>query len=186
MIRSIGVIGAGQMGNGIAHVASLKGYPVHLVDIDQRQIDKAKDVIGQNMARQVKRELITDADRQAAMGRISFGRDFGLLKDCDIVIEAATEKEEVKREILKQLCPVLKPEAIIASNTSSISITRLAAATDRPARFMGMHFMNPVPLMKLVELIRGLRTSDETFRVTRDLGVKLGKDCIESRDCASQ
>jgi 3-hydroxybutyryl-CoA dehydrogenase len=182
MIRSIGVIGAGQMGNGIAHVASLKGYPVQLVDIDPRQIEKAKDVIGQNMARQVKREYITDADRQAAMGRIAFGQNYALLKDCDIVIEAATEKEEVKREILKLLCPVLKPEALIASNTSSISITRLAAATDRPARFMGMHFMNPVPLMQLVELIRGLATDDQTFGAVKELSEKLGKTVAVSED----
>jgi len=182
MIHKIGVIGAGQMGNGIAHVASLKGYDVKLMDIDPQQIAKAKDIIGQNMARQVKREYITDAERQAALNHIAYGTDYGLFKDCDIVIEAATEKEEIKRDILKKLCPLLKPEAIVASNTSSISITRLAAATDRPTRFMGMHFMNPVPLMQLVELIRGLATDDQTFGAVRELSERLGKTIAVSED----
>ena len=161
MIRTIGVIGAGQMGNGIAHVAALHGYNVKLVDVDAYQIDKAKETVDQNMQRQVKRKMFTDAERKAALARITTGQDYHLFSDCDLVIEAAVENEEVKREILKKLCPMLKPEAMIASNTSSISITRLAASTDRPAKFMGMHFMNPVPLMALVELIRGLATDDE-------------------------
>jgi 3-hydroxybutyryl-CoA dehydrogenase len=182
MIHTIGVIGAGQMGNGIAHVASLKGYDVKLMDIDPQQIAKAKDIIGQNMARQVKREYITEAERDAALKHIAYATDYSLFKDCDIVIEAATEKEEIKREILKELCPLLKPEAIVASNTSSISITRLAAATDRPSRFMGMHFMNPVPLMQLVELIRGLATDDQTFGAVRELSEKLGKTIAVSED----
>jgi 3-hydroxybutyryl-CoA dehydrogenase len=182
MIRSIGVIGAGQMGNGIAHVASLKGYTVKLVDVDLEHLDKAKETINQNMGRQLKRGLISEADRTSALKRIVTGPDYHLFEDCDIVIEAATEKEEIKREILKKLCPVLKPAAMIASNTSSISITRLAAATDRPARFMGMHFMNPVPLMQLVELIRGLATDDETFATVKDLAEKLGKTVAMAED----
>ncbi len=182
MIRTIGVIGAGQMGNGIAHVAALKGYSVKLVDVDVYKIDQAKEIISQNMGRQVKRGLITEADRTAALARITTGQDYHLFSDCDLVIEAAIENEEIKREILKKLCPMLKPGAMIASNTSSISITRLAAATDRPARFMGMHFMNPVPLMQLVELIRGLATDDETFAAIRDLAEKFGKTVAMAED----
>jgi 3-hydroxybutyryl-CoA dehydrogenase len=182
MIRTIGVIGAGQMGNGIAHVAALHGYNVKLVDVDVSQIDQAKEIIDQNMGRQVKRGVITDAERKAALARIVTGQDYHLFNDCDLVIEAAVENEEVKREILKKLCPMLKPEAMIASNTSSISITRLAAATDRPARFMGMHFMNPVPLMALVELIRGLATDEETFTTIRQLAEKFGKTVAMAED----
>ncbi len=182
MIRTIGVVGAGQMGNGIAHVAALKGYTVKLVDVDAGQIEKARETIAQNMGRQLKRNLITEADRDAALKRIVTGTDYKLFEDCDIVIETAVENEEVKREILKKLCPLLKPEAVIATNTSSISITRLAAATDRPARFMGMHFMNPVPLMPLVELIRGLATDDETFAVIKDLAEKLDKTVAMAED----
>ena len=182
MIRTIGVIGAGQMGNGIAHVAALHGYNVKLVDVDAYQIDKAKETIDQNMQRQVKRKMFTDAERKAALARITTGQDYHLFSDCDLVIEAAVENEEVKREILKKLCPMLKAEAMIASNTSSISITRLAAATDRPAKFMGMHFMNPVPLMALVELIRGLATDDETFTTIRELAEKFGKTVAMAED----
>jgi len=182
MIRTIGVIGAGQMGNGIAHVAALNGYNVKLVDVDVYQVDKAKETIDQNMGRQVKRGVIADADRKAALARITAGQDYHLFNDCDLVIEAAVENEEVKRDILKKLCPMLKPEAMIASNTSSISITRLAAATDRPARFMGMHFMNPVPLMQLVELIRGLATDEETFAAIRQLAEKFGKTVAMAED----
>ncbi|HEY1385700.1 MAG TPA: 3-hydroxyacyl-CoA dehydrogenase NAD-binding domain-containing protein, partial [Dongiaceae bacterium] len=151
MIQKIGVIGAGQMGNGIAHVAALKGFDVKLYDTDAAQLDKAKATIEQNMSRQIKRGMIKEADRDAALKRITTGQDLKMFGDRDLVIEAAVEKEAIKKEIFKALCPVLKPEAMIATNTSSISITRLAAATDRPAKFMGMHFMNPVPLMELVE-----------------------------------
>ena len=182
MIRTIGVIGAGQMGNGIAHVAALHGYNVKLVDVDAYQIDKAKETIDQNMQRQVKRKMFTDAERKASLARITTGQDYHLFSDCDLVIEAAVENEEVKREILKKLCPMLKPEAMVASNTSSISITRLAAATDRPAKFMGMHFMNPVPLMALVELIRGLATDEETFTAIRELAEKFGKTVAMAED----
>jgi 3-hydroxybutyryl-CoA dehydrogenase len=134
------------------------------------------------MSRQLKRGFISEAERETGLKRITTGQDYDLFEDCDIVIEAATENEEIKRDILKKLCPMLKPEAMIASNTSSISITRLAAATDRPARFMGMHFMNPVPVMQLVELIRGLATDDETFASVRDLAEKMGKTVAMAED----
>jgi 3-hydroxybutyryl-CoA dehydrogenase len=182
MVHKIGVIGAGQMGNGIAHVAALAGYEVKLVDIDPKRLEQALDLIHQNMGRQIKRGLISEADRKAALARIETGTDYGLFEDCDVVIEAATENEAVKREILKELCPRLKPEAIIATNTSSISITRLAAATDRPAKFIGMHFMNPVPVMQLVELIRGLATDEETYQTIRTLAEKLGKTTAMAED----
>ncbi|HVJ41446.1 MAG TPA: 3-hydroxybutyryl-CoA dehydrogenase [Dongiaceae bacterium] len=182
MIDKVGVIGAGQMGNGIAHVCSLAKIDVTLVDISEAQLKKALETIDRNMARQVKRNLIAEADHQSAMKRIKTGTSYDLFKDSDFVIEAATEKEEVKKEIMKSLCPVLKPEAMIASNTSSISITRLAAATDRPSKFIGMHFMNPVPLMQLVELIRGLATDDETFNSIRQLAERLGKTTATSED----
>jgi 3-hydroxybutyryl-CoA dehydrogenase len=182
MIQTVGVIGAGQMGNGIAHVSALAGYQVRLIDVDKTQLDKAKSLIDQNMGRQIKRGTIKEADKDAALKRIAVGTDYALLKDCDIVIEAAVEKEEIKKQIFKTLCPVLKPEAIIASNTSSISITRLAAATDRPQKFMGMHFMNPVPLMELVELIRGLATDDATYAAVREMSEKLGKTAASAED----
>ena len=181
-IRTVGVIGAGQMGNGIAHVASLAGCDVRLVDINQAQLDKALATIDKNMTRQVRSERISEADKKKALGRIKTGTDNKLLADCDLVVEAAVEKEEVKREILKAICPLLKADAIIASNTSSISITRLAAATDRPTKFIGMHFMNPVPVMKLVELIRGLATDDETYQSVQALAVRMDKTTARSED----
>jgi 3-hydroxybutyryl-CoA dehydrogenase len=181
-ITTIGIIGAGQMGNGIAHVCALTGFQVRMVDIDAAQIDKAIGQIDKNIERQVRRGAVTEADKTAALGRIRTGSDYALLGDCDLVIEAATEKEQVKRDILKKVCPLLKAEAIIASNTSSISITRLAASTDRPARFMGMHFMNPVPVMQLVELIRGLATDDATYNTIRELTEKLGKTPASAED----
>jgi 3-hydroxybutyryl-CoA dehydrogenase len=182
MIRKIGVIGAGQMGNGIAHVAALAGYDVKLSDVKKEQLDRALDAISQNMERQVRRQLITEADRAAALARIETGTDYKIFGDCDVVVEAAIENEEVKRSIFKELCPHLKPDAIIATNTSSISVTRLAASTDRPTRFIGMHFMNPVPVMKLVELIRGLATDDATYQTIRDLAEKLGKTTAMAED----
>jgi 3-hydroxybutyryl-CoA dehydrogenase len=182
MIETIGVIGAGQMGSGIAHVAALAGYRVKLSDIDPAVLAKSLEKISQYMGRQVKRELITEDDQRRALKLIETATDYAIFADCDVVIEAATEKEEVKRQILKQLCPALKPAALIATNTSSISITRLAAATDRPAKFIGMHFMNPVPLMQLVELIRGLATDDATYTTIRDLAEKLGKTTASSED----
>jgi 3-hydroxybutyryl-CoA dehydrogenase len=182
MIQKIGVIGAGQMGNGIAHVSALAGYEVKLADVDKAQLDKAMHVIEENMGRQIKRGVITEAQRAAALKRISTGQNYSIFSDCDLVIEAAVEKEEIKREIFKQLCPALKPEAMIATNTSSISITRLAASTDRPSKFMGMHFMNPVPVMELVELIRGLATDDETYTAIKVLAEKLGKTAAPAED----
>jgi 3-hydroxybutyryl-CoA dehydrogenase len=181
-IKTIGVIGAGQMGNGIAHVAALAGCEVRLVDIDPAQIAKAKETIAENLGRQLRREKISQKDRDAALARIRTGTDMALLGDCDFVIEAATENEEIKREILKKICPLLRADAIIASNTSSISITRLAASTDRPAKFIGMHFMNPVPLMELVELIRGLATDDDTYQAVQKLATRLGKVTARAED----
>ncbi len=182
MIKTIGVIGAGQMGNGIAHVCALKGFDVVLSDVSQPQLDKALHTIEQNLDRQVKRKLISEADKKATIGRIRTATGSDAFGDCDLVIEAATENEEIKRAILKDLCPSLKPDALIATNTSSISITRLAAVTDRPAKFMGMHFMNPVPLMKLVELIRGLATDDATWQTIKELTEKLGKTPAPAED----
>ena len=181
-IEKVGIVGAGQMGNGIAHVCALAGLDVTLVDIDQAQLGRALATIKANLARQVKRGLVPPAAQEAALARISPGGEIAALKDRDIVIEAATENEAVKKAILKSLCPVLKPEALIATNTSSISITRLAAATDRPQKFIGMHFMNPVPLMKLVELIRGLATDDDTFRQVKALAETLGKTTATAED----
>ena len=181
-ISCIGIIGAGQMGGGIAHVCAAAGFDVKLSDVSEDQLATALQSIGGNMDRQIKHGSLTAGDKDAALARISTGTDYSLFSDCDVVIESATENEEVKREILKALVPSLKPEAIICSNTSSISITRLAAVTDRPGRFMGMHFMNPVPLMKLVELIRGIATEEDTYRVIRELTVKLDKTPAMAED----
>ncbi|MCX7355085.1 MAG: 3-hydroxybutyryl-CoA dehydrogenase [Alphaproteobacteria bacterium] len=182
MIKKIGIVGAGQMGNGIAHVCALSGYDVVLVDVKKEALDKALQTIEKNMGRQVSRGTIKDEDKSAAQKRIQTSADIKSFADCDLVIECATENEQVKREILKSICPILKPEAIVATNTSSISITRLAAATDRPTKFVGMHFMNPVPVMELVELIRGLATDEPTYTAVRELAVKLGKRTASSED----
>ncbi len=181
-IRRIGIIGAGQMGRGIAHVCSLAGFSVVLSDVSAEALAKAKGEIERNIARQVARGRVTEEDKVAALGRIATTADYTAFSDCDIVVEAATEKETVKREIFAKLVPVLPPETLIASNTSSISITRLASATDRAGRFIGMHFMNPVPVMSLVELIRGIATEDRTFDVIRDLAVRLGKTPVAAED----
>jgi len=181
-IKRIGVIGAGQMGSGIAHVCALAGYEVRLADVDQARLDKALQKIGKNLDRQVGSGRIEAAERDAALGRITTGTDYAMFEDCDVVIESATENEEVKREIFKALCPHLKPDTILCTNTSSISITRLAASTDRPGRFMGMHFMNPVPVMKLVELIRGIATEETIFKAIRELAVKLHKTPAMAED----
>jgi 3-hydroxybutyryl-CoA dehydrogenase len=181
-VRKVGIIGAGQMGNGIAHVVALAGYAVAMNDLKKEAVEKALDVIRKNMTRQVSRSLITEGDMEAALKRISFAPSFKELGDCDLVIEAATEEEAVKRKIFVDLCPHLKKGAMVASNTSSISITRLAATTDRPERFIGMHFMNPVPLMQLVELIRGIATEDETFGNAREFVASLGKTIAVSED----
>jgi len=181
-IKSIGVIGAGQMGSGIAHVCALAGYDVKLSDVSADAAAKAIATISGNMDRQVNRGKITAADKKAAMARISSGSGLEMFADSDIVVEAASENEEIKREIFKALCPHLKPAALICSNTSSISITRLASVTDRPAKFMGMHFMNPVPLMQLVELIRGIATDEKTFEAVRVLAERLGKTTASAED----
>ena len=181
-IKKIGVIGAGQMGHGIAHVAALAGYDVQLSDISEDALSHAVEAIEGNMMRQARRGLIKDEERAPALKRIHTGTGYGAFKDCDIVVEAATENEAVKREIYKELCPHLNPDAIVASNTSSISITRLAAATDRASKFMGMHFMNPVPMMALVELIRGLATDEDTFSTVKELASELGKTVAVSED----
>jgi 3-hydroxybutyryl-CoA dehydrogenase len=181
-IRHIGVIGAGQMGRGIAHVCALAGLDVVMTDVSAAALAQARETIERNLSRQVARGRIREADKAAALGRIATSADYAAFADCDMVIEAATEKEEVKREIYKKLVPLLKPAALIASNTSSISITRLASATDRPGKFIGMHFMNPVPVMSLVELIRGIATDEATFTATHDLAVKLGKTPVMAED----
>lgn len=181
-IKKIGVIGAGQMGRGIAHVAALAGYDVHLMDANAEAIAVALDTIKNYMDRQVEKGKASQADVDAALPRITVGTDMSGFSDADLVIEAATEDETVKKAILSELCPVLKPEAIIASNTSSISITRLAAKTDRPSQFVGMHFMNPVPAMELVEMIRGIATGEETFKTVSALALKMGKTPVPAED----
>ena len=181
-IKSVGIVGAGQMGNGIAHVAAIAGYDVALNDLKKEAVDKARATIERNMSRQVSRALITEAEMQAALKRIGHAPDLDAIGEKDLVIEAATEDEAVKRKIFTELCPKLKPNTILASNTSSISITRLASTTDRPERFIGMHFMNPVPMMQLVELIRGIATEDETFGIARTFVESLGKVTAVSED----
>jgi 3-hydroxybutyryl-CoA dehydrogenase len=181
-IGKIGVIGAGQMGNGIAHVSALAGRDVLLNDISADRINAGLATINGNLTRQVSRKLISEEDRQAALARISAADTLEKLGDCDLVIESAAEKEEVKRKIFADLCPGLKPDAIIGSNTSSISITRLASSTDRPERFIGIHFMNPVPVMELVELIRGIATNDVTFDACREFVKKLHKTIAVAED----
>jgi 3-hydroxybutyryl-CoA dehydrogenase len=181
-IRKIGVIGAGQMGSGIAHVSALAGFDVKLNDLSADRVKAGIATINGNMARQVSRKRITEEERQAALKRIAPADSFEAFGDCDLVIEAATEKEDVKRTIFANVCSVLKSDAIVGSNTSSISITRLASSTDRPERFIGIHFMNPVPLMELVELIRGIATDDATFEATKQYVTKLGKTIAVAED----
>lgn len=181
-IKKVGVIGAGQMGSGIAHVVALAGYDVAITDIAKEVVDKAMSNIDRNMDRQVARGLITVDQKAAALKRIHYVPDYDGFQDCDLVIEAATEDEAVKRKIFTELCPKLKPDAIVASNTSSISITRLASITKRAERFIGMHFMNPVPVMQLVELIRGIATEDDTFATARSFVESLGKTIAVSED----
>ena len=180
--RKVGVIGAGQMGNGIAHVCALAGYNVALYDISPDRIEAGLATIDGNMARQVSSERITVEQRDAALERLSAAESMESFEDADIVIESATENEEVKRKIFSELCPHLREDALIATNTSSISITRLAASTDRPERFMGMHFMNPVPVMELVELVRGIATDDATFETIQQFASSLGKKVANAED----
>jgi 3-hydroxybutyryl-CoA dehydrogenase len=180
--KTIGIIGAGQMGSGIAHVCALAGYKVVLNDVSADRIKSGLATINGNMARQVSSEKITEAERKAALERISSAEEIDGLADSDLVVEAATENEAVKSEIFARLKNVLKPSAILATNTSSISITRLAAATDRPEQFIGVHFMNPVPVMELVELIRGIATGNDTFEATQAFVKRLGKSSVLSED----
>jgi 3-hydroxybutyryl-CoA dehydrogenase len=181
-IHKVGVIGAGQMGNGIAHVVALAGHDVVLHDISADRIEAGLATITGNLARQVQKGVIDDAARKAAIDRIASGTAQEVLGDCDLVVEAATENEDTKKKIYSGVCKVLKPTAILASNTSSISITRLASATDRPERFIGIHFMNPVPVMQLVEVIRGIATDDATYKASRDFVTALGKTVTLSED----
>ncbi len=182
IIKTIGVIGAGQMGNGIAHVLAMAGYDILLQDIDAAQITKALAIIEGNLDRQIARGRVEPGEKASALARIKPADDLKALGAADLVIEAATENEDIKRDILTALCPHLNETALIASNTSSISITRLASVTDRPERFVGMHFMNPVPLMDLVELIRGIATSDETYRSAKDVVAATGKQTVSAED----
>ena len=181
-IRTVGVVGAGQMGNGIAHVFALAGYDVLLNDISQTSLDKALATIGKNLDRQVSRGKISEADKAAALGRIRTTLKLADLGPTDLIIEAATERETVKQAIFEDLLPHLKPTTILTSNTSSISITRLASRTDRPEKFMGFHFMNPVPVMQLVELIRGIATDQDTWDSLHEVVRKLGKTAASAED----
>ncbi|WP_417692211.1 3-hydroxybutyryl-CoA dehydrogenase [Roseibium sp.] len=181
-LKKIGVIGAGQMGSGIAHVCAVAGFDVVLSDISKDKIESGLASINGNLVRQVQKEQITEAERDAALARISAAGDLDLLSDADLVIESAVENEQIKRKIYSQLCPLLKPEAILATNTSSISITRLAASTDRPERFIGIHFMNPVPIMELVELVRGIATEDETYEAAKGFVNRIGKKMAVAED----
>jgi 3-hydroxybutyryl-CoA dehydrogenase len=182
MIKKVGVIGSGQMGNGIAHVAALGGLDVVIHDVAAERLKSAMATINGNLSRQVSKKVISDEARKTALERITTSDTMDGLSDCDLVIESAVEKEEIKRKIFHDLCAVLKPEAIIASNTSSISITRLASSTDRPEKFIGIHFMNPVPVMQLVELIRGIATDDATFDASKEFVTRLGKQIAVSED----
>ena len=179
-IQIIGVIGAGQMGNGIAHVAASAGYAVRLVDVSQDALERAVATIGRNLSRQVRKERITQTDADAALARVTTSTELAHVSDAQLVIEAATENPELKKQIFQALVDVAHPDALFASNTSSISITALAAVTDRPERFMGMHFMNPVPVMKLVELIRGMATTDATHAAVDAVARQMGKTTVLS------
>jgi 3-hydroxybutyryl-CoA dehydrogenase len=181
-IQKVGVIGAGQMGSGIAHVCALAGFDVKLHDISEDRIKQALATINGNMARQVAKKVITEEQRQAALMRIEAAPSMADFSDSDLVIESATEKEDIKKKIYADLCPSLKADAILATNTSSLSITRLAAATDRPEKFIGIHFMNPVPLMELVEIIRGIATGDQTFEAAKEFVGKLHKIVAVAED----
>ncbi len=180
--HTVGVIGAGQMGSGIAQVLATSGFEVRLLDIDPAAITRALEQIEARLARQVAKGTLTEADKQAALARIRPVTDYSAFAEAELVIESATEDEKIKREIFKSLVPHLRPDAVIATNTSSISITRLAATTDRPERFIGMHFMNPVPVMKLVELIRGIATEEDTYQAARKFVERIGKTSVTAED----
>jgi len=181
-IRQVGIIGAGTMGNGIAHVFARSGYNVILCDLEQRFLDRALQTIEKNLEREAGKGKITAEEKAASLKRISPVTDRAKLAACDLIVEAATEKFEIKAEMFRELDKICRPEVILASNTSSISITKLGALTRRPDKVVGMHFFNPVPVMKLVEVIRGLATSQETFAIIRDLSLKLEKTPVEVND----
>jgi len=181
-IALVGVVGAGTMGNGIAHVFARNGYQVLLCDVEQRFLDRALEIIGKNLDREVAKSKITAEEESAALGRIEPVVDRAKLASCDFIVEAATERFEIKSEIFRDLDQICRPEVILATNTSSISITKIAALTKRPEKVIGMHFFNPVPVMKLVEVIRGLATTDETFQTVRELALKLEKTPVEVND----
>ncbi|MBX3552715.1 MAG: 3-hydroxybutyryl-CoA dehydrogenase [Pseudolabrys sp.] len=182
VLKKIGVIGAGQMGNGIAHVCALAGYDVKLNDISEDRIKTGLANINGNMQRQVSKALISESDRQTALNRIVPAVTFGDLTDCDLVIESASEKEDVKKKIFGELSQIMPKDALLASNTSSISITRLGSSTDRPEKFIGIHFMNPVPLMELVELVRGIATDEDTFETSKEFVNRLQKTYAVAED----
>ncbi len=182
MIQTVGIIGAGTMGNGIAQVCAAAGLSVVMVDISDAAVNRGLSTVGGSLERLVKKEKMSAADREATLKRITGTTDRAKLADCDLVIEAATENEELKVKILKDLCATLSPRTLVATNTSSISITKLAAATDRPDRFIGMHFFNPVPVMALLELIRGLQTSDDTHAKALDFAKRVGKVAITAKN----
>jgi len=181
-VKKIGVVGAGTMGNGIAHVAAMNGYDVVMVDVKDEFLERALATISKNLDRMIKKEKISQADKDATLARIKKSTDLKGVADCDVVIEAVTEDIAIKLDVFKQIDSVLKKGGILASNTSSISITELAAATQRPDMVIGMHFMNPVPVMKLVEIVKGLQTSDETYQVIHQLAEKLGKTPVLVND----
>ena len=181
-IQKIGIIGAGQMGSGIAQVCALSGFDIVLMDAAAPSLTKAADLIGTRLEASVAKDRMSAADRASCLARITTSTEMISLSDCDLVIEAASENEAIKRQIYAALCPILKPEALIGTNTSSISITRLASSTDRPDKFMGIHFMNPVPVMKLIELVRGIATSNTTFQAAKVFSESLGKTVTLSED----
>ena len=181
-IKTVGIVGAGQMGQGIAQVCAAAGFNVRILDISEDALKKAHEIIGRNMERAVSRGRMSEEVRSAALDRIGLNTDVEALSDCQLVIEAATENEDVKKQIYARVCPVLSKDAILASNTSSISITRLAAQTDRPSRFIGLHFMNPAPLMELIEIIRGIATAPDVFDHIREFAQTLGKTPVSAED----
>ncbi len=181
-IQTVGVLGAGTMGNGIAHVFARSGFAVRLCEVEQRFLDRGLETIRKNLGREAEKSKITTDEAEAALARIAGTLDRASLAECDFIVEAATERFEIKREIFRDLERIARPEVILASNTSSISITKLAAQTQRPDRVIGMHFFNPVPMMKLVEVIRGLATAQSTFDMVKALGEKLGKTPVEVND----
>ena len=181
-IENVGVIGAGEMGVGIAHVCAASGFTITLVDISDVILSKALVTIEQNLSRLVKRGIMTEEQKKDALNIVNISSDLNALGDCDLVIEAATEDENVKKEIYDQICPILKNDAILATNSSSISITRLAAQTDRPEKFIGVHFMNPAPLMELIELINGIATEQKIYDIIHEFAIQLGKTPVYSED----